>query len=136
MLWGLWGGVSPGGWCSFRCGDGYRYAGTHDEASAGKAVFNSENDLDYEVVPFEPGRDPQGQDAVPTLAQMKVLRVIDKEGTINNLGFHGVKNWRATVDALYKRGWYTSAISTEGVESKPGMRLTKAGRAALGKSKA
>jgi hypothetical protein len=136
MLWGLWGGVSPGGWCSFRRKEGgYRYAGTRDEALTGKAVFNLENDFRYDVVPFDPEREPQGKDAIPTSAQAAVLRIIEKDGTINNLGIHGphvgVKNWRATVSALYKRGWYTSEIDPEGRESRRGMRLTKTGRAAL-----
>jgi len=131
-LWGLWGGTDHGGWCSFRCnGDTYRYAGTRDEALAGKAVFNSENGFHYEVIPFDSEREPIGEDGIPTPAQATVLRIIDKEGTINNLGWHGVNNWRATVGALHKRGWYMSMVDADGNELRPGMRLTGAGRAAL-----
>lgn len=142
-LWGVWGGRYPGAWCSFRCAGGalsigtasYGYAGTREEAIAGKAVFNSENDFDYEVTPFDPSRDPVDQDDVPSPAQVKALRIIDAEG-LEGLIVRRVKNWSATDDAIYRRGWSTTLLDAEGRYVKPGARLTKAGRAALQRAEA
>jgi hypothetical protein len=135
-LWGIWGGMVPGGWCSFKVaaggdGIGYGYAGTKEEAEAGKLVFESERHqgCTYDVVPFDHAREPAHRDARTTPAQWRMLANIRGYGTINGAGLGN--NYRATLAFLARNGWYMHVVDEVGREQpRWPMKLTAAGERA------
>jgi len=137
QLWGIWGGLAPGGWCSFKVAEGgdhigYGYAGTKEEAEAGVRVFEQyERNLcsTYAVVAFDHAREPAYRDARPTPAQWKMLAAIRGYGTINGAGLGN--NYRATLAFLARNGWYMHVVDEVGMEqSQRPMKLTAAGERA------
>lgn len=131
--WGVWGGRPPGGWASLRVagagtlGQGYDYCGTLAEAEAGAAVLARENppwregchDCRYEVVPYDPARDPIGVFAQASDAQLQLLDYVRRFGDTSRLPQFG----RSTRDAVFARGWVTYSDGR--------CRLTKVGAAVL-----
>ena len=128
-LWGLWGGLRPGGWASFQVandggGHPFAYAGTRDEAEAGKLMFEREQAealakygrpaFTYTVLPFDPSREPASLPKVPTPAQWWMLAIIRKYGTLNLLGLPATYN--ATLNVLHRNGWYRNNLTAEGRE--------------------
>lgn len=141
VRYGLWGGRAPGGWCTFASslgGDrlGYSTSGTQADAEAGREVFVSENanrsDLHYEVVVFDPAREPAADEvAVPTKAQAVFLQELKRIGDYNRAARSarsGLPNVRsATLEAVDRRGWTFGY--PEGHDMQ--IRVTPAGMRAL-----
>lgn len=143
QLFGLWGGRPPGGWCMFITSAGPRgngYTGTREEAESGKDVFHREraesirkygsradDDCTYDVVMFDPEREPEAAEDVPTEAQARFMREIDITGDFNRAVL-GYSQWQSTSRALHDKGWTFYDVTTNK------LRLTKAGRTALARA--
>lgn len=126
--WGIWGGIPPGGWCTFEVSDGgdylgYGIVGTREEAIKGTEGFLTERyrqpESTYEVVRYDPEREPEWKDCKPSPAQIQFLeRLLSGE----KLGRDRVDNYnmvaaqtpgyRATVDVLYRNGWIFQGRTT------------------------
>jgi len=142
-LFGIWGGSTPGGWCFISRPNSFDYeivCGTREEAEAGCAVFLREQAeynaqypdptrplRSYEVIPFDPEREPVGSEITPTHAQRMALECVERVGTWNVMGCPP-RHVRAAVE---ERGW---VMHRSWLKGKP-IVLTAAGRRALAKAR-
>jgi hypothetical protein len=134
-LFGVWGGRPPGGWCYFHLPNPeHPHSGTREEAERTLAVFKGERpDTPYEIIPFDPEKEPEPWPCRVTLVQLRALADIDAEG-------HGAQHMpasrggfgKSTYDALMDRGLIMSTLHSR---PRPAFRLTRAGRAALDKQR-
>lgn len=117
--WGVWGGRPPGGWAPV-VWQRNEYAGTRAEAEEIAAVLRRENpDCNYQVVGYDPTRDPIGVFAQASDAQLQLLDYVRRFGDTSRLPQFG----RSTRDAVFARGWVTYSDGR--------CRLTKVGAAVL-----
>lgn len=124
-LFGIWGGQPPGGWCHIwypGC-DRSSYRNTREEAERGLRGFLKEkHGYMYEVVPFDPAREPTFKCVRPTAAQLNAMRVIQIYKTIHV--FSAPK--RETMNVLFRNGWCVFDI-----DSAQGYLLTTGGERLL-----
>jgi hypothetical protein len=134
-LFGIWGGSHPGGWCHIEAGV---CAGTREEAEKSLAVFLREQTeyraqhpaterpiFTYEIISFDPEREPEGSKDKPTHAQRMALECIERVGTWNVMGCPP-RHVRVAVEA---RGW---VMHRPWLKTKP-IALTTSGKCALAK---
>jgi rubredoxin len=134
--YGLW----HNGWASFRTAlnpdhIGYGYVGTKEEAEAGRDQFVIEGEAasSYEVILFDPDKEPIGVIKTPSTSQVDALNYVERFETVNR--FPAPKNWRQTIRAIYQCGWVFDKFSGDGLQDlhhRP-VKLTAAGRRVLGR---
>jgi len=114
-LFGIWGGTPPGGWCHIwykgrKEGSNF---GTREEAERVLPEFLHDHpDCTYEVVPFDPLRQPAFTLGKPTKAQLEAMRRIQKYRTINLRPFIP----RATLNVLSRNGWFMHSANGKDCE--------------------
>jgi len=128
---GVWGGRPPGGWCHFdKPNFEHGYSGTREEAERTLAVFRGERpDTPYEIIPFDPEKEPEPWPCRVTLIQLRALLDIEAEGRAANFeptsrGGFG----KSTYDALMERGLIMGSL-----KGRPVFKITRAGRSVLAK---
>jgi len=132
ISFGLW----HNGWCTFITAqgqfNGFGYVGTQEEAQEGRAQFVKEgrDPSEYEVVPFDPSREPLVKPGRPTPTQLEALKYVAEKGTCTRFPFP--PNWYRTATILLDRGWVQANITAEGqtIATRP-FRLTTAGKSFL-----
>lgn len=123
-LWGVWGGLAPGGWCYLHIDDRPPYAGTKEEAEKAVAAFLRDYPQHaYGAIQFDSAKEPGFKDGKATQAQRQALEAVDRT---HRFPF---QCRRATAAALHVRGWWMHATDADGRDV--GMRVTAAGRRAL-----
>jgi hypothetical protein len=131
-IWGVWGGMAPGGWCSFeKPGLTVRFLMSSRREDAEEGKLRAEKawpEFTYEVAPFDHEREPAFRDVLATREQWTLLDIIRRAGTLNT---DLPENYEPTLDALWSNGWYRKAVRWDG-SYEPGLqiRLTAAGERA------
>lgn len=141
---GIWGGRAPGGWCHIYMPEVEPYFGAHmgtqEQAEKGATSFRSDYpDYKYEVIPFDPNKEPQGKVSKPSARQLKAMVCIKHvelwslrhdpamgRGASQRFFSLTPKN---TQDSLFMRGWVMFIHDGGGLDL--GVSLTKVGREVL-----
>lgn len=96
---GIWGGTHPYGWVIINSGADNECSGTREECERTVDTLRKEYpDTHYEIVPFDPQREPEGKPGMPSDAQASFLR------RPRPVAFGGALT-QATIRACLDRGW-------------------------------
>jgi len=140
LKWGVWGGQIVPGWCSIdvETGGNWRnsaYEGTKEEAERqAEGLRRAYPDVRYDVLPFDPDREPEENPGpYATAAQKRALEIVDRTGDLYATKWRSATPIaRAVAETLMDRGWVMWKINRG---QTPDMRhravLTKAGRKIL-----
>lgn len=130
MMYGVWGGRKPGGWCNIYLPSEKvsSYFATEEQAKASAKNFRTEYPSnEYEAVPFDFLREPPSFQDHATPTQLRALKLLLDERMVTSHWFIQVK--QVTVEALHRRGWVHYRIMPDGKDSR--IAITAAGRRAI-----
>ncbi len=125
MIFGVWGGVAPGGWCLIDAASGYW--GTEVQAAETAAILARDYPESlYNVVPFDAGRLPRAETGTASRTQADALSLLER-GAGHDRYYRETS--RRTRESLMVRGWVFHFVRPDGKDAET--RVTPAGRAAM-----